>query len=79
MSKGPIASNSSASRGAAVVGYKHPPANKRFPKGSSGNRRGRPKGTPNEADILQRLLNKDVRVRVGTAHRKMRRSFVIRS
>ena len=53
------------------IGYKHPPANRRFAKGSSGNRRGRPRGTPNEADILQRLLNKKVRVRDGTRRRKM--------
>jgi tetratricopeptide (TPR) repeat protein len=54
-----------ASGRTAPVGYKHPPANKRFAKGKSGNRKGRPKGTPNVADILARLFNKKISVRGG--------------
>jgi tetratricopeptide (TPR) repeat protein len=54
-----------ASGGTASVGYKRPPANKRFAKGNSGNRKGRPKGTPNVADILARLFNKKIAVRSG--------------
>ena len=54
-----------ASGGGASSGYKRPPANKRFAKGKSGNRKGRPKGTPNVADILARLFNKKVSVRDG--------------
>ena len=54
-----------ASGGTASVGYKRPPANKRFAKGKSGNRKGRPKGTPNVADILARLFNKKISVRGG--------------
>lgn len=52
-----------ASGGTASIGYKRPPASKRFAKGKSGNRKGRPKGTPNVADILARLFNKKISVR----------------
>jgi tetratricopeptide (TPR) repeat protein len=54
-----------ASGGADAIGYKRPPANKRFAKGNTGNRKGRPKGTPNVADILARLFNKKISVRGG--------------
>lgn len=54
-----------ASGGTASIGYKRPPASKRFAKGKSGNRKGRPKGTPNVADILARLFNKKISVRGG--------------
>ena len=55
----------------ASVGYKHPPGNKRFAKGHSGNRKGRPKGTPSVADILKSLFNKKVPVREGSRVRMM--------
>ena len=55
----------------ASVGYKHPPANKRFAKGQSGNPKGRPKGTPSVADILKSLFNKKVPVREANRVRMM--------
>jgi tetratricopeptide (TPR) repeat protein len=55
-----------------LVGYKHPPANKRFATGRSGNPKGRPKGTPNVADILKALFNKKVPVREGARPRMMK-------
>ena len=55
-----------------LVGYKHPPANKRFAKGRSGNPKGRPKGTPNVADILKALFNKKVPIREATRMRRMK-------
>lgn len=55
----------------ALVGYKRAPANKRFTKGKSGNRNGRPKGTLNVADILARLFEKKISVRDGYNTRLM--------
>ena len=62
---------SPAPGGKAAVGYKHPPANKRFAKGKSGNPKGRPTGTPNIADALKTLFNKKVPVREGNRVRMM--------
>lgn len=53
------------------IGYKRPPADKRFVKGRSGNPKGRPKGAPNAADILKVLLNEKVSVREGNRVRKV--------
>jgi hypothetical protein len=39
-----------------AVGYCNPPEETRFKKGQSGNSRGRPKGTPNMATVLERTL-----------------------
>ena len=39
-----------------MVGYCNPPEETRFKKGQSGNPRGRPKGTPNMATVLERTL-----------------------
>src|SRR4051812_44559193 len=46
-------------------GYKKPPAKDQFKPGQSGNSRGRPKGRPNTANILRRLLNKPVPLHKG--------------
>ena len=42
------------------VGYGRPPKKHRFKKGQSGNPRGRPKGSENEATILLRLFGRKV-------------------
>lgn len=55
-----------------MVGYKRPPAHKRFEKGKSGNPKGRTKGTPNVADILKTLFNEKRRVHEGNRVRLMR-------
>jgi hypothetical protein len=39
------------------VGYRKPPKHKQFRPGQTGNPRGRPKGTKNEATILRELLD----------------------
>ena len=61
-----------APTGKPIVGYKHPPAHKRFAKGKSGNPKGRSKGTPNVADILKTVFNEKRRVREGYRVRLMR-------
>jgi hypothetical protein len=44
------------------VGYKKPPKKSRFKPGSSGNPKGRPKGSKNLSTILRQRLNKKVQV-----------------
>jgi hypothetical protein len=42
------------------IGYGNPPAHTRFKKGTSGNPKGRPKGTRNLAIVLERTLREKV-------------------
>ena len=44
------------------VGYKKPPVHSRFPKGRSGNPRGRPRGSTNHLTQLRRALDQKVTV-----------------
>jgi hypothetical protein len=55
------------------VGYKRPPAERRFKPGQSGNPAGRPKGRKNFATLVRRLLVGDIEVSVGGKKRKMSR------
>ena len=44
------------------VGYRKPPVHSRFPKGKSGNPRGRPRGSTNYLNVLRRVLGQKVTV-----------------
>jgi hypothetical protein len=44
------------------VGYGKPPRHSRYPKGTSGNRRGRPPGSKNHLTALRRILDQKVTV-----------------
>ncbi len=47
------------------VGYGRPPTEHRFKSGQSGNPRGRPKGSKNEATIIAELMSRRFEVRQG--------------
>lgn len=49
----------------SLVGYGRPPIATRFPKGRSGNPKGRPKGRKNIGTIFNEILHKKVEVREG--------------
>src|SRR5205085_8379360 len=53
------------------VGYGRPPQAHQFKPGCSGNPRGRPKGSKNEATILHGILNRKIDVRQGGTSRKI--------
>jgi Family of unknown function (DUF5681) len=66
------AGRGSASNAATYeVGYRKPPRAHQFKPGESGNPRGRPKNTKNEATILRNLLNRRVEAREGGKARKI--------
>ena len=54
-----------STRMAEQVRYKMPPRKYRFPKGHSGNAKGRPRGTPNIGKIASRLFDARIPIRVG--------------
>jgi hypothetical protein len=55
----------------AQVGYKHPPVNSQYPKGQSGNPRGRRKGQRNLAPVLTEILSQSVTVKQGGKSRRV--------
>jgi hypothetical protein len=56
------------------VGYGRPPVEHQFKPGQSGNKRGRPKGSKNEATILNELLSRKINI---NQNGKMRRISVL--
>ncbi|MGY4334515.1 hypothetical protein ACVWWG_008932 [Bradyrhizobium sp. LB7.2] len=53
------------------VGYGRPPPEHQFKPGQSGNKKGRPKGSKNEATIINKLLNRTIHIRENGRARKI--------
>ncbi len=60
-----------SARKAAKVGKGKPPEHTRFAKGSSGNRRGRPKGSKNLSTIIMDAANTQVMATIDGKQRKI--------
>ena len=59
------------------VGYGKPPKHTRFPKGRSGNPKGRPRGSKGFAAIVRRELDSEVEVRQNGRVKKIAKREVI--
>jgi hypothetical protein len=57
-----------------AVGYGRPPVHTRFKPGSSGNPRGRPKGSLDVATLLDAILSERITVRDGGRTRRLSRA-----
>lgn len=55
------------------IGYRRPPASGKFKKGSSGNPRGRPKGSRNFLTLLEKELDQTVVVNENGKKKKLTR------
>ena len=72
MKKQRLRQRSSTRAGSAYeVGYGLPPKQHRFKPGRSGNPKGRPKGSKNEATILSMILNRKIEIRESGISRRI--------
>ena len=53
------------------VGYGKPPQEHRFRPGQCGNRKGRPKGSKNNATLLRQILDRKIPIRRGNSVRRI--------
>ncbi len=61
------------------VGYKKPPKGKRFKKGQSGNKKGRPKGVKNIGTLFKKILNESITIQEnGKARKSTMRETIVR-
>lgn len=67
----PRANNNKRSGRNYQVGYGRPPTAHQFKPGRSGNPKGRPKGSKNEATILRSIFNRQIESRDGGRIRKI--------
>lgn len=70
----PGASNDSRGEGLNAeyrVGYGRPPRHTQFRAGQVGNPKGRPRGSANARTVVERALNKQIKVRKGKKTRKI--------
>lgn len=70
-------SHSPDGRPAYSVGYGKPPKHTQYPPGTSGNRRGRPKGKHNVRTVVEEALNKRIKIRVGNRTRSLTKLEVL--
>ena len=69
--KTPSRNKQVSTRGKGAVGYGRPPKAHQFKPGRSGNPRGRPKGSKNEATIWRDVLSKRIPIRESGKARKV--------
>ncbi|UZK65409.1 DUF5681 domain-containing protein [Sphingomonas sp. M1-B02] len=70
------ASGSFDKQQASPVGYKMPPLHTRFPKGRSGNPKGRPKGSKGLKTLIRELMTAKVTIRTSGGPQRMTRMEV---
>ena len=58
------------------VGYMAPPAQTRFQKGQSGNRRGRPRKRKDLNTVLQQVLNRKIRIKDNAQKMQIRDALI---
>ncbi|ODS03463.1 hypothetical protein AUC71_09630 [Methyloceanibacter marginalis] len=63
--------NGETKKSDGTVGYGRPPKEHQFKPGQSGNPKGRPKGSKNEATIWREVMSKQIPIREGDKARKV--------
>ena len=61
-----------------TVGYMNPPKHTRFKKGKSGNPRGRPRKRDDLNTILQRVLNRKIKVKGHERKMRIREALILK-